>query len=105
MALSVNTLVYQISDNNEHVLLEPSTNICIKNLTVVLENSDSTRHFNLWMYKDTDKALLSYNQSVTENGVYFNDIYLGNGNKITIFPTDLASGETLHITVQYAEII
>jgi len=98
--------VVKITSNAETVLLQPTTNTVIKNLSIVFLDTTNIKTVNLYVKENSssDRGSYLYKQTITKDWIYLKDLFLWNWNILSIEVEDLASWETVDVILQYIEL-
>ena len=104
--MQINNKVIKVSTSDIIEVLHASSKTVIKTLSVVFRNNTETRNINIFVKENpsADSGAIIYGKSISKDGLYLTDLYLGPNNVLEIQCTDYTSGDEIDVVLQYIEL-
>jgi hypothetical protein len=104
----IKTKVLKLNTNVETEVLTAERDTKIAALSIVYLNTQSSKTVNLYLKPTTSsitKGALLYRTPLTSTGIHIGNLYLAEGNQLTIEVPDLnpAEGDIVDVVIQYIE--
>jgi hypothetical protein len=108
MAMSIKTKLVKVTTTDEITLLETTApKTIIKFLSIVLRDSSNSRTINLYFKENSsasDNGVILFEKSIDKGGVYLDNMFLAQGNILSIQCSDLVAGDVIDVIIQYIEL-
>ena len=104
--MQIKNKVIKITTDDVTEIFQATAKTVIKTLSVVFRNNTDTRYFSVFIKENetSNRGALIYEKSISKEGLYLTDLYLGPGNILEVQCSNYSSGDEIDVILQYIEL-